>query len=134
MHRNKDVLIQFAQIAIGNLIFVALMLSIYVLIGRFSSFILLSAMVGYIISVLNFFFLCVFVSRAVDKAQSGDTGKAKFGVQASSTVRLIAMLVIYIVLFKFEAVDLLSSVLPLVFTRLTITVVEFFRKKGADEK
>lgn len=133
--RNREVLIQLYKISLINLALTALMLLVYALIGRFSGFVLVSALVGLLISCLSFFALSVAVSRAADMVEAGyDPAKATRMVQSSSTARLVVILAVYALLFKFKACDPISSLLPLVFTRISINVLEFFRKDGADAK
>lgn len=131
--RNREVLIQLYKISLINLALTALMLLVYALIGRFSSFILRSAVLGCLISCISFLVLSMAVSRAADMAESGgDHQKATLLVQSTSTARLIIILAVYALFFKFNVCDPIASLIPLIFTRFSIYILEFFRKDGAD--
>ena len=130
MYHNDAAIRQFFKIAICVAGLTALELGVYAIIGRFSLNVLFGALFGAVVSVLNFLALTVTVSRAADRAEGGDPGKAKAAVQGSSVLRLIVLAAIYIVVLKTTTLDPLAAVLPLVFVQLSIYITEFFRKDG----
>ncbi len=130
MYHNDAAIRQFFKIAICVAGLTALELGVYAIIGRFSLNVLFGAIFGAVVSVLNFLALTVTVSRAADRAEGGDPGKAKAAVQGSSVLRLIVLAAIYIVVLKTTTLDPLAAVLPLVFVQLSIYITEFFRKDG----
>ncbi len=130
MYHNDAAIRQFFKIAICVAGLTALELGVYAIIGRFSLNVLFGALFGAAVSVLNFLALTVVVSRAADRAEGGDPGKAKAAVQGSSVLRLLILAAIYIVVLKTTSLDPLAAVLPLVFVQLSIYITEFFRKDG----
>ena len=130
MYHNDAAIRQFFKIAICVAGLTALELGVYAIIGRFSLNVLFGALFGAAVSVLNFLALTVVVSRAADRAEGGDPGKAKAAVQGSSVLRLLILAAIYIVVLKTTTLDPLAAVLPLVFVQLSIYITEFFRKDG----
>ena len=130
MYHNDAAIRQFFKIAICVAGLTALELGVYAIIGRFSLNVLFGALFGAAVSVLNFLALIVVVSRAADRAEGGDPGKAKAAVQGSSVLRLLILAAIYIVVLKTTSLDPLAAVLPLVFVQLSIYITEFFRKDG----
>ena len=130
MYHNDAAIRQFCKIAICVAGLTALELGVYAIIGRFSLNVLFGALFGAAVSVLNFLALTVVVSRAADRAEGGDPGKAKAAVQGSSVLRLLILAAIYIVVLKTTSLDPLAAVLPLVFVQLSIYITEFFRKDG----
>lgn len=130
MYHNDAAIRQFFKIAICVAGLTALELGVYAIIGRFSLNVLFGALFGAVVSVLNFLALTVTVSRAADRAEGGDPGKAKAAVQGSSVLRLIVLAAVYIVVLKTTTLDPLAAVLPLVFVQLSIYITEFFRKDG----
>ncbi len=130
MYHNDAAIRQFFKIAICVAVLTALELGVYAIIGRFSLNVLFGALFGAAVSVLNFLALTIIVSRAADRAEGGDPGKAKAAVQGSSVLRLLILAAIYIVVLKTTTLDPLAAVLPLVFVQLSIYITEFFRKDG----
>lgn len=112
---------------------VALMLGVYGLIGRFSRQVLLGALIGGALAMLNFLLLSVTVSRAADRAETtGEAVKARVSVQVMALVRLLLLAVLYILILKSGACDPIAAILPLLFLQLSIVLTEFFRKDKGD--
>lgn len=131
MFRNRAVIIQVLQVFLGIVICTGLMLGVYALIGQFSLPVLWGALLGCLIAGLNFLFLSIGVTRAADRAEAtGEAAKATLAVRSSSTIRMLALAAIYIVILKSGVCDPLAAVLPLIFVRISITMLEFFRKDG----
>ncbi len=130
MFKNDAEIRQFIRISIGVALLTALELGTYALLGRFSTDVLLGAVFGMVVSCANFLALTITVSRAADRAEEGDPGKARAVVQGSSVIRLLAVLAVYIAVLKTTSLDPLASVLPLVFVQISIYLAEFFRREG----
>ncbi|MBQ2601795.1 MAG: ATP synthase subunit I [Oscillospiraceae bacterium] len=133
--RNKNALRQVLVVSACELIAVGLMIAVYALIGKLNTKVLLGAAFGCVVSILNFFALTVTVSNAADKAEkTGNAAAAKRSIQASSMLRLFVLLVLYVLVLSFKAVDPIASVLPLIFLQISIRVYGFFRKEDETEK
>ena len=130
MDSRKIVLKETAIVAAGLLIGTVLMLAIYGLLGYFSVKVLLGSIVGILVSLGNFFFMALTVSLAADKAQQQDPEGGKKMVKGGYPIRLLVIAVILFACAKSGYFDVLAMVLPLAFVRPTLTVAEFFRKKG----
>ena len=130
MDSRKIVLKETAIVAAGLMICAALMLAVYGLLGYFSMKVLLGSIVGVLVSLGNFFFMALTVSLAADKAQQQDPEGGKKMVKGGYPVRLLVIAVILFACAKSGYFDVLAMVLPLAFVRPTLTVAEFFRKKG----
>ena len=130
MDSRKLVLKEVLIVAIGQMIGLALMLGIYVLTGFFRISVLLGALVGAAVAVGNFFFMAVVASVAADKAQQQDVAGGQKLLKGSYPVRLLILALILFACGKSGYFDVLALVIPLVFVRPTLTVAEFFRKKG----
>lgn len=132
MLHNRDAIRQFAVCAIALLLCVALMLGVYALIGQFSLNVLLGAIFGYLMAAGNFFALTVIVSNAADKAEeTGNAAEAQKMIQASTPIRLLALLAFYFVILRLTTLDPLASLIPLLLMQVVIRLVGFFRKDGA---
>lgn len=130
MFKNDAAIRQFVKISIGVAVLTALEVAVYALLGRFSVNVLLGALFGMVVSCANFLALTITVSRAADRAEGGDPGKAKAAVQGSSVMRLVILLAVYVVVLKTTSLDPLAAVLPLIFVQIAIYLTEFFRREG----
>lgn len=131
MDARKIVLNETKIILIGEIICVAIMLAIYALLGYFDRRVMLGGIVGGVLAVLNFFFMAISASQAMDKAAQQDVKSGKKQIKLSYTMRMAAIFAVLFAFVKSGLCDALASVLPLVFVRPVITVSEFFRKRGA---
>lgn len=130
MDSRKVVFTEVAIVALGEVIGVAAMLGIYALLGQFSLPVLWGGIIGGVLAVLNFFLMAVFVSLAGDKAQKQDVKGGKKLIQGSYPLRLLLLAVALFAFAKSGICDVLALVIPLLFVRFTLTIAEFFRKKG----
>lgn len=135
MLHNRQVIRQVALVALVELIWVALMLGVYALLGRFTSLVLRGALLGGGLAILNFLLLSMAVSRAADQAeQTGEVARATMSIRASAVFRLLGIGVILILVLRAKLCDPLAAVLPLVFLQLSINLVGFLRKDGEKHK
>lgn len=130
MESRKIALHETGIVAIGVSICVVLMFGIYALIGRFSIAVLLGGLVGGLLSIGNFFAIAIVATLAADRAERQDVAGGQKLINSSYPLRMLVLAGILFVCGKSGLFDLIALVLPLVFVRPTITVAEFFRKKG----
>lgn len=127
---RKIALRETGIIAAGVAIGTAVMAGVFAIIGRFDMSVLLGGIAGAIISVLNFFGSAVVSTLAADRAEQQDVEGGKKLIKSSYPIRMLVMLVLLVLLAKSGRFNVLALVLPLAFVRPTITISEFFRKKG----
>ena len=108
------------------------MMLVFALLGRFDLSVLWGSLAGAVLSIGNFFFMAVGASLAADKAENQDVKGGSLLVRNSYMVRLLILLIVLIACAKSGVFNLIALVIPLLFVRPTLTVAEFFRKKGAD--
>lgn len=130
MESRKIVFTEVAFVAIGEVIGVAAMLGVYALLGYFSMPVLWGGIVGGLMAVLNFFAMAVVVSLAADRAEKQDVQGAQKMIKGSYPLRLLLLAVVLFAFAKSGICDVLALALPLIFVRPTLTIAEFFRKKG----
>ena len=130
MDFRKTVLKEKGIIALGEIIGVALMFGIFALLGRFDRTVLLGGIVGAALAILNFLFMAINASVAADRAVRQDVKGGKALMQTSYLLRLAAIIVILLACVKSGLCNAIAAVVPLLFTRPTITIAEFFRKPG----
>lgn len=131
MESRKIVLKETGVIAAGQIVCVAIMIGIFVLLGRYDLSVLLGGIFGGILGVLNFFFMAVGASLAADKAQEQNVKGGQLVIRISFLVRMAVIFLILFALIRSGLCNALSSVLPLAFTQPILFVAEFFRKGGA---
>ena len=128
---RKIVLLQTARIAIGEAVCVGLMLGIYALLQKLALPVVLGGLVGAIISVGNFFFMAVIATLAADKAQQQDVAGGQKLIKSSYPIRILVLAAALVLCAKSGYFDVISLAVPLIFVRPTLTIQEFFKKKGA---
>lgn len=135
MQKHRDILHQVGRLTIALAICVGIMLGIYALLGAFAKQVLVGAVIGFILSIGNFVSLSITVSNALDRAARDNAPqRAQLSIQASSVVRLLALAVIYILIFRTHVCDPVAALLPLLLAQAVLKLVEFFRNddKGGD--
>lgn len=135
MQKYTQIARQNLRLGLAMLACVLVMLAVYALLGALTLRVVLGAVAGLILAVGNFFFLSVTVSNALERAaRDEDPRRAQLSIQMSGTVRLLALAVIYVLLFRAGVCDPVAALLPLIFAQIAIKFVEFFRKddKGGD--
>ena len=130
MDSRKFVFKETAVVAIGQVICVAAMIGIFTLLGNFDRSVLLGGIFGGLLAVLNFFFMAVGATLAADKAENQNVKGGQATIQLSYIVRMVLLFVILFALVKSGLCNVIAVVLPLAFTRPTLSIGEFFRKSG----
>ena len=129
MDSRKEVMKETVLVTVGVLLCSAAMVGVFAALGQFSLNVVLSALAGSLIIILNYFFLAVTVTLAADKAEQGDAEKAKKMIRLSPVLRLAVMAAALFIGIKLGG-NVIALVLPLVFLRPVLMLGEFFRKKG----
>lgn len=118
-------------VAIGQAVGTVLLIGVYALLGRLDKTVVLGALAGDLIALGNFFAMAVIASLAADRAERQDVQGGQKLIQSSYPLRLLTMALTLILCAKSGWFDLIALVVPLIFVRPTLTLAEFFRKKGA---
>ena len=127
MESRKIVYRETGIVAIGVTVCTAVMMLVYALLGRFELSVLWGGLTGAVLSIGNFFLMALGTSLAADRAENQDVKGGSLLVRNSYMLRLLGLFVVLILCAKTEVFNLIAPVLPLVFVRPTLTVVEFFR-------
>ena len=130
MNSRQFVLRETGMLAVGEAICTALMVGVFALAGYYNTSVLIGGMVGAVMAVGNFFLMAVAADAAADKAVNGDVKGGKELVKASFRMRLLVMAGLLFLFAKSGICNLIAMIVPLVLTRIIITVIEFFRKSG----
>lgn len=130
MDSRKFVLLETGIVALGQAICAGAMIGIFALLGNFDRSIWLGGVVGSILAVANFFFMAIAASVASEKAVAQDVKGGQLVMRLSYMLRLGILFVVLFAVVKSGVGNVLTSVLPLAFTRPVLFVAEFFRKSG----
>ena len=130
MDSQKIVYQETGIVAIGVLICTAVMIGTFALLGKYDTSVLLGGIVGAILSIGNFFFMAVGTSLAADRAEKQDVKGGQALIRNSYMLRLAVLFVLLFACAKSGLFNLFALVLPLIFVRPSLTIAEFFRKKG----
>jgi hypothetical protein len=133
MDMRKYVLRQTLVVALGETVGVAAMIGIYALLGQLDSKVLLGGLVGGLVAVANFFVMAIGVNIAADKAEKQDVKGGQATIKGSYMLRMIGMFVVLFAFAKSGLCNVIALVVPLVFSRFTLTLQEFFRRKPGEK-
>lgn len=128
---RKYVLKETLAVLLGQIACVGILFLVYVLLHKFAVSVLLGGVVGAILATGNFFFMAVAATLAADKAQQQDVEGGQKLMKSSYPIRILVLAGVFILCAKSGYFDLIALVLPLLFVRPILTVMEFFRKKGS---
>ena len=130
MDSRKIVFKETAIVSIGVVACTAAMVGIFTLLGYFDTKVALGGIVGGAVAILNFFFMAIVASLAADRAERQDVEGGQKLIRSSYPIRLLLLAVILFACGKSGVFNVIALVLPLLFVRPSLTIAEFFRKKG----
>ena len=128
---RKFVLKQTLLVLLGVLICSVLMCIVYALLGKFDLSVVLGGLAGTVLATGNFFFMAMIATLAADKAENQDVEGGKKLMKGAYPIRILVLAAVLVLCAKSGYFDILALALPLVFVRPVLTVLEFFKKKGA---
>lgn len=134
MHSHKIVWQQTGAVALGELLCCAVMVGVFALAGHFDASVVLGALAGFAIAVLNFFVMALCADIAADRGEHQDIKGGQALVQMSYLGRMVALFLVLVLCAKLEVFNLIALVVPLVFVRPVLTVSELIKKKGDDSQ
>ena len=131
MKIDKTVQKETVCVVIGELIMTALMVAVYLIIGKFELDVLISALIGASISILNFFMLGLTVQKAVTME---DENNRKNLMKISQSMRFLLIAVLIVVFCAVCKLPPIPMVIPLFFTRITFFVRQIIINKNDKKK
>jgi F0F1-type ATP synthase assembly protein I len=109
------------HIALGTAIGVVLILIGFFVVKQFNSGVLVSAIIGGVVAVLNFFILGLTVQK-IANGESEERGRK--WMQFSYNMRMLVMVIWLIVALAVPFFNWVAALLPLLMPRLTIAVMQ----------
>lgn len=139
------------KIALGTAALTAVMLLVFLLLGKMDGTVLLGALLGYAVAVGNFFLMALSVQKAAEKMEGADlpplgesvrdagenpekslspeAQDAKRGMRFSYMGRMLLMAVAVIVPVKSPSLNAVAAIVPIFFPRLVIAFEGIWMKK-----
>ena len=120
------------RIAVGTAILCAVMLLVFLLIGRMTWQVALGALVGYAAAVGNFFVMALDVQRlmdGIDPNEDGAVKRAKATMRLSYNRRMIVMVLLLGAAIYFLQASWITTLLPLTFPRIVIKTWQFIQNR-----
>ena len=127
---RKFVVKQTLIVLLGEAVGLVLMFAVYALLGKFGISVLLGGLIGAFLAGANFFFMAMIATLAADRAEQQDVAGGQKLLKSSYPIRILVLAGILILCAKSGYFDVIALALPLAFVRPTLTIQEFFRKKG----
>ena len=124
---QETVLRETKRIAVGVFSMLAIMLIVYAALGRFSLAVLLGGLIGALYAVLNFLLLGMTVQKVAEMREENEE-LARMQMKSSYNMRMVIMILLIVVAFALPFVDGLACMIPMLFPRLTILVLQLTGK------
>lgn len=124
---QETVLRETKRIAVGVFSMLAIMLIVYAAMGRFSLAVVLGGLIGALYAVLNFLLLGMTVQKVADMREENEE-LARMQMKSSYNMRMVIMILLIVVAFALPFVDGLACMIPMLFPRLTILVLQLTGK------
>ena len=127
---TKRTITEVLKVAAGNFILGAVMVLVFILIGKFSLEVIWGALLGNTFVSLSFLWLGFSVERNVQK----DPKNAKARVSTTYTLRLLAAAAMVFIAIKVNIFNAAAAIIPLFYQRFVIMAVGFRLNKKAAGK
>ena len=121
---SKEMLKNIRNVSVGVIILTAVMILVFAVIGKFDMPVLWGALLGCGFTIFNFFLLSISVQNAVTKSEKGAQG----AMGVSYMIRLALTAAMVILAIKMPVFNYVAAVIPLVFPRLIIMILNAGRK------
>ena len=120
---------QTLSILIGSFILACIMTVIFAIFGYFSVGVVWGALLGVFTATLNFFLLALTLEYALGKGAR----RAQGLMGLSYTVRIVIIAIIVVFAIESQHINYIAAVIPLVFPRIIIYILQFLNKNKKEE-
>lgn len=118
---QETVVRETKRIAAGVACMLAVMFAVYACMGRMKPGVVIGGLAGGAYAVFNFFMLGMTVQKA---AKETDETMARMRLRSSYSMRMVGAVLLGVIAFALPFVDGLSFVIPLLFPRATILLLQ----------
>ena len=127
---SKEVWLEIKKMLLCIALMLILELLVFFILGFLDITVLYGGLLGSLVSFLNFFFLAVTVEMSVKKGKSNAQGT--MGISYMVRLLFIALAVVFAI--KSSYINYVSAVIPLIFPRISILILNILSKKGEAKK
>ena len=127
---SKEVWLEIKKMLLCIALMLILELLVFFILGFFDITVLYGGLLGSLVSFLNFFFLAVTVEMSVKKGKANAQGT--MGISYMVRLLFIALAVVFAI--KSSYINYVSAVIPLIFPRISILILNILSKKGEAKK
>ena len=130
MKIDKTVIKETGYITVGQVCLCAVLLTVYFFISKLSWLVLIGAVSGCILGILNFFFMGFTIQKVLNAREDDRV----MMIRASQITRLMLIALIIVILLAVAKLDPIATLVPLLFPRITVMIRSLFlNKKGGDQ-
>lgn len=122
---KKDIL----KVTCGTAVLTVAMIVVFAIIGKFDITVLLGALLGFCGAALNFYLLALTLLKSLEKGKN-----ATAFISSSYLLRILFIAAVVIFAIKSPHFNYIAVVIPLIFPRVIITVLEGIMKSGIKPK
>ena len=126
---SKVVLREIKRVGICTAILTAIMLVMAAIMGKFDTAVLYGALLGFVVNYLNFIVMSISVERSLSKSKAGAT--SSMGISYFFRLAMIGAAVYFAI--KSPHINYVTVIIPLLFTRLSVYILNF-SNLGGDKK
>lgn len=123
---SKVVLREIKRVGICTAVLTAVMLVVFAIIGKFNTAVLYGALLGFLINYFNFIIMSISVEKSLSKSKAGAT--SAMGISYFFRLAIIAVAVYFAI--KSPHINYVAAVIPLIFTRLSVYILNFTNTGG----
>ena len=127
---KHSILKETAKIGLGMSICVACMIGVYALIGKYDLSVLLGAIVGGALAMGYYVSMVICADIAAKKALQQDVKGGEALMRVAHIVRMVVLFGAWVLCALTKRFDLIALVLPVVFVRPIMGVVDQLSRKG----
>lgn len=126
-----EVLREFAPVFVTEVVLSGLMLAVYAASGRWSTAVLLGALLGTAAELVNFTAMTFSLLRA---EQAETPQKGQLAAKGNYLLRTFTLLAVLVAALASDIFDPIATLLPLCFMRLALFAANFKKKKKKEAK
>ena len=125
---TQDIKRDIKKLALYVFVMTAIMVGVFAACGYFDKTVVLGALLGYAAAMANFILLAITLSKSLGKAEH-----ATRTMGLSYVLRMILIAAVVIIAIKLPAFNYVAAVLPLIFPRFAIMIMNLRKKKVQPE-
>lgn len=131
MNLDPTVVKETKLMAAGCAVCTAVVMAVFIVIGKFDYTVALGGAVGFVIPVLNYFVMGITLASAI---ASGDQAYAARKIRSSYVLRSVLMLVVMAGSFILDFIHWFPVVVSVFYPRIILFIRGFFMKKKAEDE